>query len=766
MNPIQLGERLRIEVPNVKDPSGDKHSTMAWAAKKDKHSGKAFNVLNIGTKHMHFAQLEANTTSSLTSLVSFKSAEGYNTLLHDTSSTSNDDVVRYGVAYSLRCLTKSKAGGRYLSPNNDLLAWDRHADALRTDHATSKAKADADDDFKDPEHHAEMFRVIHLVATNMRRDWQEDIQAAGNPLVPTSRFGLVHEQRLEAGKPAFVAASANGTQLHFVPDLGPLCVFVVKRTSLDQILKADGLLATRPKTLPGSKGRSNTEDGEDVFVPGESFVGEMKQERASVSTTQKLLDNFPNDFIECQTYSYGQWIARKGEYHFCTTDNKPLKAATNLVPWWTADGLSHWRVSLDADDNDGDGEISTDNEGWMYGKNWNKMFKNENPQVSNESKGCKHRIRKYETFGTTKLMEWDERCGTCAGELSVPKWRLAVADSDGKTVSQDGGAGANGGTTTNNGGTTNEDDDDEGGFQHAELPSTTTTGGSGGKLRTQSQIEHDEALELAYHSLTQGEESLKKHHVEGVEGFEKNEFDTLDANGDGTVTLEEFKNHARKSKTVKKGAKKGAAVDVSAIWAGQALLPQQTQWKGRVMITNKWKDSGTNVQDYAVLAEMLAAYVEVDGNSSTGGDTKNTDEEQKEEATKKNSDGKEKKKSKRKKDKKKSKKDQEGDKEKNENLISNGRPYLFGELSIDIATSVLRIAVTTNTKEGAGTEKVIEINLKERGRSIASIPEQTVAHNSLEESIRNQAQQEFDTSCQSIADLQERRKNLPPNNKR
>ena len=184
------------------------------------------------------------------------------------------------------------------------------------------------------------------------------------------------------------------------------------------------------------------------------------------------------------------------------------------------------------------------------------------------------------------------------------------------------------------------------------------------------------------------------------------------------------------------------------------------------MITNKWKDSGTNVQDYAVLAEMLAAYVEVDGNSSTGGDTKNTDEEQKEEATKKNSDGKEKKKSKRKKDKKKSKKDQEGDKEKNENLISNGRPYLFGELSIDIATSVLRIAVTTNTKEGAGTEKVIEINLKERGRSIASIPEQTVAHNSLEESIRNQAQQEFDTSCQSIADLQERRKNLPPNNKR
>ena len=412
-DPIQLGERLRIEVPNATNTSGDKHTAMAWTARKDQKSGTSLNILNIGTKHHHFAKLSPTTCSDLCDLIAFQSPDGLN-------SSSSDDVVRYGVAYSLRCLTRSKSGGRYLSPNNESLAWDRHAEALRTDHTARTLKAQADDDFKDPEPHNEMFRVVHLVATNMRRDWQEDIQAAGNALVPSSRFGLVHEQRLEAGKPAYVAASTNGQQLHFVPDLGPLCVFVIRRVQLDQVLRAGGLLSTLPKTI-----ESEADAG---FVPSSSFVGEVKKEETdeddqshirSNSTLHKALTDYPSEFIECQYYSYGQWIARKGDFRFCTVDNKALKLNKNLVPWWTADGLSHWRVALDAEDNDGDGEISTDHEGWMYGTGWSRMFKNDNPQLTNVP-NHKYRLRKFEKFEPHQLLEWNERCGSCAGELLSP----------------------------------------------------------------------------------------------------------------------------------------------------------------------------------------------------------------------------------------------------------------------------------------------------------------------------------------------------------
>ena len=73
-------------------------------------------------------------------------------------------------SYALRCLTRSKAGGRYLSPNNDNLAWDRHGEALRTDATKNSKQAEEEDEGNDPAHHNEMFRVIHLVASKPAKD--------------------------------------------------------------------------------------------------------------------------------------------------------------------------------------------------------------------------------------------------------------------------------------------------------------------------------------------------------------------------------------------------------------------------------------------------------------------------------------------------------------------------------------------------------------------------------------------------------------------
>ena len=537
--PILLGERVRIEVPNATPTSGNKHDAMAWTAQKNKKSGNKFNVLSIGTKHSHFAQLTANVGSELCDLVSFKTKDGSNVLHHDSSSSDQDDVLRYGVAYALRCLTRSKAGGRYLSPNNDNLAWDRHGEALRTDATKNSKQAEEEDEGNDPAHHNEMFRVIHLVASNMLRDWQEDVQAAGNPLVPTSRFGLVHEGRLEAGKPAFVAASADGTTLQFVADLGPLCVFVIQRVSLEVVLNANDLLSSEPVT-------ENTDS--TGYKRNASFVGESKEEdgrSSSISSSASTSNNeLPTEFIECQSYSYSQWVARKNDLHFCTVDNQPMKMCKKFVTWWTADGLSHWRVALDAIDNDGDGEISTDMEGWMYGSSFSRMFHKKNPSVTPTS-NHKYRIRKWEKVEDAKYQEWHPRLGTSAGELNVPRWRINkdISSNSNNTEEDNTEGTTNGGQTTT---TNDEEDDDDGGFQHAPLtPSPHKKG------RSDTQVAHDDALELAYLSLAQSNGTVTKADVVDLPGWEEGKFEAMDQDGDGNVTLDEFKGKLKCLKMLK-----------------------------------------------------------------------------------------------------------------------------------------------------------------------------------------------------------------------
>jgi hypothetical protein len=715
-DPILLGERLRIEVPNAAITSGDKYSSVAWCTRKEQKSG-------LLSKHQHLALLEQNAASELADLISFKSADGRNV-------SNDDDAVRYGDPFSIRCLTRSKAGGRYLSPSSDSLVWDRHAEALRRDHDINKKKAEKEDEFGVPDAHNEMFRVIHIVASNMRRDWQHNVTATGNPLVPSSKFGLVHIKRLEGGKqPAYVAASEDGKSLHFVADLSSLCVFTVRRVNLEQILQTEGLLSPLPKTI------SSLND-EDTHAPIESSVGEIK-ESGSSSNNKKvrptelsaLLDDFPSELIECQTYSFGQWIARKGDYRFCTINNRPLKLNKSLVPWWTADGLSHWRVVLDADDNDGDDICDTDREGWMYGNGWSKMFKDVNPQVSNERSKYKYRMRKFEKLDLSKLLEYDVRCGTCSGELVVPRWRKPQPDGNGKIVD----------------GITDDEDVD---FQHGDLPQTEGT-----PSNLQEKIEEDEQLEILYKALTKGDESLKMHHVQDLDGFQNGEFEALDTNGDGTVTLEEFKEHARKTNLVKTNNEKKFSstsnVDVPTVWAGQALLPKQTTWKGRVIISNKWFNENKDIVDYAVIKEILKELP----SAPNVEEMEEKEEKEEKEVTRK-------KKKKRKEKKRKLKEERE---EANKEL-SNGRPYIYADLSVDIQSSILNLVVINDEKKKEGKNNSIDINLKKYGLSIESIPERIVASNSLEENLRNQEKKKFNDIVTSIEELQERRKKLPPNN--
>ena len=174
-------------------------------------SGKALNFLHVGTRHMHFARLAPSEHSRLTELVCFKTLGGANLVRHSHGSSDVDDVVRYGVSYTMRCLTESKAGGRFLSPNNDnLLAWDRHAEAVRHENGEGAAppggaskgrSASIDMDSGDRPACEESFKVIHLVATNMRRDWQEDPGAYGEAL-PSSRFALITSLSSREARPA------------------------------------------------------------------------------------------------------------------------------------------------------------------------------------------------------------------------------------------------------------------------------------------------------------------------------------------------------------------------------------------------------------------------------------------------------------------------------------------------------------------------------------------------------------------------------------
>ena len=99
--------------------------------------------------------------------------------------------------------------------------------------------------------------------------------------------------------------------------------------------------------------------------------------------------------------------------------------------------------------------------------------------------------------------------------------------------------------------------DGDNGFQHADIHEALATGEEETVVQ---QAVDDEALELAYQSLVhnnneggggeEGEGELREHHVQGLKGFENGEFKELDTDGDGTVTLEEFKKHAREKQLV------------------------------------------------------------------------------------------------------------------------------------------------------------------------------------------------------------------------
>ena len=72
---------------------------------------------------------------------------------------------------------------------------------------------------------------------------------------------------------------------------------------------------------------------------------------------------------------------------------------------------------------------------------------------------------------------------------------------------------------------------------------------------------------------------------------------------------------------------------------------------------------------------------------------------------------------------------------------------------------------TTTTTTTTSNNRTIEINLKEQGLSIGSIADTTVAANSLEEKTRTLSSNTYEACISKISELQQRRTNLPPNNK-
>ena len=374
-DPVLLGERIIFEVVPSTGSSRRADRQLLWHAKK---------VARFVGDH-HYAKIAAQGeqgVGGIVDLISFKSRRGTN-LIKQEGSSGGDDVVRYGVEYTLRVLSNSKAGGRYLAPLADKgLVWDRHVEQLRSEYEAQDAIVATSDD----KEVNELFRVIHPLATNLRRDWIEDPAAAGEALVPSARFALVHVNREREDKKCYVAFDQKSESLQLVGSLSAASVFAIRRVDVAAILRE--------------------EDLDDAQIAGKD--GEALSE-----------------LVECQRWGGSfnpQWVARKNA-HFVTTDNKIIKGM-DLPSFWSADGLGRWRVECRMK------EGSTDSEGWMYGTSWSKMFHKGEPVLaaSHESKRS-YRLRKWVRFESRDMNEYHPTQTSAAGEAIVPRYRLKGAGS-------------------------------------------------------------------------------------------------------------------------------------------------------------------------------------------------------------------------------------------------------------------------------------------------------------------------------------------------
>ena len=205
--------------------------------------------------------------------------------------------------------------------------------------------------------------------------------------------------------------------------------------------------------------------------------------------------------------------------------------------------------------------------------------------------------------------------------------------------------------------------------------------------------------------------------------------------------------------------------DISTIWAGQALLPIQQSWEGRVIITSKWMDAN-DTNDYSNDYSIQNLILSID-------DVNQKKKEQDQQDEKDAQDAQEKKDSEDGETKNKGdavytdsqKQTDSNQEEVNQDYISKGRIYTFADVTINKNTKkmILKIKNVSTEESKEDIEKIIDLN--QHGISIASITDSVVAANSLDQELRMKSLNAYNLHIQKIKDLQLRRKQLPPSNK-
>ena len=208
--------------------------------------------------------------------------------------------------------------------------------------------------------------------------------------------------------------------------------------------------------------------------------------------------------------------------------------------------------------------------------------------------------------------------------------------------------------------------------------------------------------------------------------------------------------------------------DISTIWAGQALLPIQQSWEGRVIITSKWMDAN-DTNDYSNDYSIQNLILSIDDVNQKKKEQDQQDEKDAQDAQ----DAQEKKDSEDGETKNKGdavytdsqKQTDSNQEEVNQDYISKGRIYTFADVTINKNTKkmILKIKNVSTEESKEDIEKIIDLN--QHGISIASITDSVVAANSLDQELRMKSLNAYNLHIQKIKDLQLRRKQLPPNNK-